>query len=181
MLVMSEHLGKCFRLIFKEIPIQWQLPVFIVIVVIIVIVVLFVMGLEISGPLFQIGRHGQVLRHQLEEKTNRIKELERQLDNVRRQEVLPRQNSIVPQTVIGKAFYLLFFFLLFFLLTIVISKLLLFCSKKVICSINRCFVNEKKINVKYCTSNPQISRQLSYLSIHSLITFLKFFRCISPN
>ena len=106
---------------FKEIPIQWQLPVFIVLF----IVILFAIGVEINGPLLQIGRHKQVFRQELEMKKNRIKELEKQLDDVKREDVQTIQNGVHPQIVQGKT-------PLTFNLTRAISKLLSFCSTEVI-------------------------------------------------
>jgi len=88
MLVLSEHVGKCFKLIFSEVPVQWQPFVFIAIF----LLVLLFLGIEISGPLMQIGKHGQV-KGQLDAERQKNRELKSEIDKLHRRLELTGQNA----------------------------------------------------------------------------------------
>ena len=88
MLVLSENIGKCLKLIFSEVPVQWQPFVFIAIF----LLILLVLGIEISGPLMQVGRHGR-LYGQLDAERQKNKELKRENDKLRRRLELTRQTN----------------------------------------------------------------------------------------
>ena len=88
MLVLSEHIGKCLKLIFSEVPVQWQPVVFIAIFVLI----LLVLGIEISGPLMKIGKHGQV-QGQLDAERQKNRDLKSENEELHRRLELTGQNT----------------------------------------------------------------------------------------
>ena len=88
MLVLSENIGKCLKLIFSEVPVQWQPFVFIAIF----LLILLVLGIEISGPLMQVGRHGQ-LKGQLDAERQKNKELKYEIDKLHTRLELTRESS----------------------------------------------------------------------------------------
>eukprot|EP00794_Sanderia_malayensis_P008147 gene8147-9018_t len=97
----AEYTGKCFRLIFKEVPLQWQPFLLIAIFVII----LFSIGIQIYTPLLRIGRgtdnhanHREIIATQRE----RIAALEGENDRLnRRLEALaaPVEQAVEPPDI----------------------------------------------------------------------------------
>ena len=88
MLIFSEYFGKCFRLIFKEIPVQWQPVLFIGLF----ITILFGIGIQVYTPFLRIGRDGQDVRGQLEAERDRNRQLTQQIDQLHKQ-IAIRENG----------------------------------------------------------------------------------------
>eukprot|EP00112_Aurelia_sp_Birch-Aquarium-sp1_P018231 Seg4322.1 transcript_id=Seg4322.1/GoldUCD/mRNA.D3Y31 product="putative dimethyladenosine transferase" protein_id=Seg4322.1/GoldUCD/D3Y31 len=79
-LVLSENLGKCFRLVFKEIPVQWQ-PIFFIAIF---ISFLFAIGIRFDSPLLRIGR-GRDQREILAVERENMKQLKAHNDDLNKQ------------------------------------------------------------------------------------------------
>ena len=80
-LVLSEHLGKSFRVLFKEIPVQWQLLVFVALCV----MFLLAIGIQVYTPILRIGRGENnapqlAYREQIQALTNQVNNLQAQLE-----------------------------------------------------------------------------------------------------
>lgn len=76
MLVFCEYMGKCLRLIFREVPVQWQ-PI---VLVALLLIILLGIGVQVRTPLLQIGRGGQDMRGQLKAKDEKINNLMLQIN-----------------------------------------------------------------------------------------------------
>ncbi|XP_057298590.1 chloride channel CLIC-like protein 1 [Hydractinia symbiolongicarpus] len=86
----SSALGVSFRLLMKEVPVQWQPVLFVVIVLIVVFVVMAMTGFEISSPLLRVGFRQNVRGNEGE----RILQLEGQVRKLNEERLALQQNML---------------------------------------------------------------------------------------
>lgn len=83
-------LGVSFRLLMKEVPVQWQPVLFVVIVLIVVFVVMAMTGFEISSPLLRVGFRQNVRGNEGE----RILQLEGKVRELNEERLALQQNML---------------------------------------------------------------------------------------
>lgn len=74
MKVAASTLGQCFRLLFKEVPAQWQIPVFVALLFITCLLILSHAGMEVWTPLLRLKTRGDNNLQALREENKRLQE-----------------------------------------------------------------------------------------------------------